>query len=662
MRLPVTLALLLCVGCWSGLLAEPKGPELPARLVEQPPVIDGDLSDAVWATAFHVSGFIRDDVKKPATEDTELWICLDGRRLYAAFRCHDRSPATIQALQTKRNAGLDTDDWVVLMLDPEHAHYVDAAFQFFVNPRGTQSEVIPGGAASQVTWKGDWQAAARITDAGWEAEMAIPLSMLRYPPGQRTFGVFTQRYLQREKERSSWPFLGLDAQREPRLCADLIGLQLPRSRVPLVVMPYALSEYREGEDEPLVSGLDLKYTFPSGALGLLTVNPDFRTIEDEVLSADFTYTERYRSERRPFFTEGGEGVCFPHETVFYSRRIGDVDYGMKWFGVFGPRQAGVLALTSPDAGEVVGTRLTRENPHDSWTMGAISNSGGEGRPRGVAWHAGSRQEWLRPEGNWAYSLRLGGSDTAQSEGMQTYLRARLERPMGGWSYHLTYLNTPQGFQPPLGYVPERGVRSTEFEAERPTHSERGTIQRTSTGYWLSTGPAWDGYRNTLGLGQSLAWRNGRALSASLEAQRRAGLDDYAASAAYGWDSQDLYRQGEVQASAGRKAGGSYFYGSLRQGWKLSPQAYASLALEHLRMTSPLYPADDWQLVGNGGWDFSPERSAHCRLVGTGAGVNLALSYRQEVRRGADLFVILGDPNAEKTQERLAVKMVWPLLY
>jgi hypothetical protein len=40
-----------------------------------------------------------------------------------------------------------------------------------------------------------------------------------------------------------------------------------------------------------------------------------------------------------------------------------------------------------------------------------------------------------------------------------------------------------------------------------------------------------------------------------------------------------------------------------------------------------------------------------------SGSNFCAAYRRELRRGADVFFIIGDPNADKFRARLALKMV-----
>jgi len=56
--------------------------------------------------------------------------------------------------------------------------------------------------------------------------------------------------------------------------------------------------------------------------------------------------------------------------------------------------------------------------------------------------------------------------------------------------------------------------------------------------------------------------------------------------------------------------------------------------------------------------LTPEKTIGGRLVAGDEGTNLYVSYRQAVRRGADVFVVLGDPNADSTVSRISWKIKW----
>jgi len=64
-----------------------------------------------------------------------------------------------------------------------------------------------------------------------------------------------------------------------------------------------------------------------------------------------------------------------------------------------------------------------------------------------------------------------------------------------------------------------------------------------------------------------------------------------------------------------------------------------------------------QIVLTGLYDLSSERSVALRVLQRTSGFNFYAAYRQELRRGADIFIIFGDPNADRFKTRLAVKMV-----
>ena len=55
---------------------------------------------------------------------------------------------------------------------------------------------------------------------------------------------------------------------------------------------------------------------------------------------------------------------------------------------------------------------------------------------------------------------------------------------------------------------------------------------------------------------------------------------------------------------------------------------------------------------SGNYDITCERGYGFRLVAQDDRYNFYASYRQAVRQGMDLFLILGDPNARTTRARL----------
>ena len=69
------------------------------------PVIDGDVSDAVWAKAEVIDEFYQTepDTGQPASERTELRILYDTDNLYIAVYAYDRNPDLIRATTKNRD-------------------------------------------------------------------------------------------------------------------------------------------------------------------------------------------------------------------------------------------------------------------------------------------------------------------------------------------------------------------------------------------------------------------------------------------------------------------------------------------------------------------------------------------------------------------------------
>jgi hypothetical protein len=60
------------------------------------------------------------------------------------------------------------------------------------------------------------------------------------------------------------------------------------------------------------------------------------------------------------------------------------------------------------------------------------------------------------------------------------------------------------------------------------------------------------------------------------------------------------------------------------------------------------------------WEFDELRALSARLVHQDGKVNWYLAYRSAGGVGQDVYVIIGDPNAERFTERIALKWVWAM--
>ena len=196
-------------------MAEYRNRRIPAVHIATPPVIDGDLSDAAWASAAKADTFIDRQRGTFAADQTTAYICYDDRAIYVAFRCTDSQPAAIVARETIRDSRYSnwrgpSEDSVEVVFDFFNSHRWDDLTRFSVNAIGTPSARLGGGRAGKMEWKGEWEGAARRTSFGWTAEMRIPWNILNYPLSQKpeSFGINFYRYQERTKTETCWSDTG----------------------------------------------------------------------------------------------------------------------------------------------------------------------------------------------------------------------------------------------------------------------------------------------------------------------------------------------------------------------------------------------------------------------------------------------------------------------
>lgn len=165
-----------------------------------PPVIDGIVDESEWEGAAVAGDFIQFEPRRgePSEFRTEVLVLYDSTHLYLAYRMWDTEPPAAQL--TRRDANLQTDDAVALLLDSHHDR--QSAYFFMTNPLGTQFDgrVANDGRTTDGTWDAPWVTTASRTDFGWSAEMAIPFTSIQYDAGEdRTWGL----NLLRTRRRSS---------------------------------------------------------------------------------------------------------------------------------------------------------------------------------------------------------------------------------------------------------------------------------------------------------------------------------------------------------------------------------------------------------------------------------------------------------------------------
>jgi hypothetical protein len=342
------------------------GPPLTIRRAPGPITVDGDLNDAGWKDATPITVWyetrVGDNVE-PQVRNV-AWLTYDDQYFYAAFQFDDPTPGGIRAPIGDHDNVNSTTDYGGVIIDTRNDG--KSAQMFLANPNGVQYDAISNDATGEDNSPDFyWDSMGKVTKTGWNLEIRIPFSSLRYSQSSPTFGILLYRNYPRERR---FQFFSARLPRNVNcfICNEskLTGLTGLTSGAHLVVAPYATAEQKaepvpalgsplERGDVQSDGGADVKWN-PSAGLALdATFNPDFSQIEAD--AAQITANERFAlfyPEKRPFFLEGVDLFAAPMQAV-YTRTITSPSAGGRATGRIGSNAYTVLFTHDRGGGSVV---------------------------------------------------------------------------------------------------------------------------------------------------------------------------------------------------------------------------------------------------------------------------------------------------------------------
>ena len=642
---------------WVACAAHAAPPVIEAKEVSAPPVLDGNLDDACWQALPEITGFVDPRTRQLCAHQMAVKLCYDQRNIYVAFHAKHPDPAKIRAFEKKRNSSrIFRDDSVFIGIDSTHAHRANSGFR--VNAIGTQYEELEGGSPTNLTWRGDWRAAARRVPDGYNVEMAIPFSLLRYNKEQDTFGIVLGRNVPEDDVNVQWP--DLDGSWDIARNADWKGLRLPWVRPKPVILAYATGGIGQDSSERVRGGFDIKYPFANDSLGMLSFRPDFSSIEQDAETVDFSYTERRLSDRRPFFQEWDMGTS---TTLFYSRRVPDFDAGTRIVARSGPNVYGIMNATTPGSrsdtliryqGNIGKRSNLRIGLTDHWVPGHRNTVSYFASSRG--WSTGSRVHEA--------SASIYTSDTTGgSQGSLKHVRYNTQGDYNDLQFWVDYGQTDDNFNPELGYCPDVGYRGGYVQVRKPWAFTGRNLSSASITCYVDENDHLDGtpFTKDFFVSGSVGYVDGHGLSAYLDKYSRDQYDDLSQGISAYWNAKRPDMDGEVGVRWGRTAGGRSFYYSMSQAFKLTRDIAIATSFEENRISAPSpYAGTQRLIVGTVNYDLTNEQSIGARFVWRNGSSNIYGILRRQVRRGVDAYLIYGDPNADTTQGGLAFKLVYPM--
>lgn len=629
-----------------------------------PPKIDGYLDDVCWKTATHAAGFFRLGGTAPIdpANQTEAWLCADKTHLYIAFHCLDSHPELIHASQIQRGGNIGEDDFVGVDIDSQNNHHGTSTFR--VTVRGTQAEYLEGGTADNITWAGDWKAATARTKDGWTAEMSIPFALLRYPKGATAFGLDLSRKLAREPSSENWPYLPPDGNNNEALYMhEFTGIHPPFFAPHPIFLPYTLFTGGTGNSGRV--GMDIKYPLSTTLTGVATIHPDFATIEQDVTGINFSYTEKLLSDRRPFFAEGSGFL--PYQDLFYSRRIGALDGGLKIVGKQNGTSLGLLATDTTGTGAENAAILALTHDLGLFSRATLNYVSDivPGQPSNQVAKIEGVYGWRVGHDQWGITANHTPSwQGGRQMDSKDYFNFNTTALPGKPSFYTDYQDIGPNFVSNLGFIPDVDLRGPSFSVDQFNQFDKSRLRLydvtfAANSYQHHTGGFFEKDFNGNAYLES---REGFSLDLNIDQSQRDDFRDHANQASFGWGKRTLYQRGSISDTVGRQASQPYNFLTFSQSVLVSRPFSLQLNYSRLRLGD----THSTQTILTGNYLLSSERSLGARIVnqagddqGTGLGTDIYFSFGQHVRSGSDLYLLFGDPNSPKTRGKITLKIIRP---
>jgi Domain of unknown function (DUF5916) len=449
--------------------------------------IDGILNEPAWRDADQTDAFAQADPREgePPTLRTVVQVVTDRDALVIGIVCEDPVPSGVVSFSVRRDANLDAEDHVAVVVGP----FMDgrSGYVFSVNPTGARYDglINPGREGANSDWDGVWEAATARNASGWTVEIRIPIRTINFRPGLREWHFNVERRVQRLLEVDRWAFPTRQNEVTQTTRAGLLT-NLPEFALGLGLMVRPALTTGGGRPAPGASldgdfqpSVDITQRIGGNVVASFTANTDFAETEVDTRRTNLTRFPLFFPEKRTFFLEGTDLFQFgplPNEDTlaFHSRRIGLVGghevplvAGGKVNGRIGNTSFGGLVVRTNDQPGVVSTGATmgvarvKQNLGEQSSVGMIATVG-DPLGRSNSWLTGADFTYgtsrLRGDKNFfasAWAMMTGRDDLGSDS---TAHGVKIDYPNDHWDFNFFYKRVGLDFDPSLGFVQRSGVR------------------------------------------------------------------------------------------------------------------------------------------------------------------------------------------------------------
>jgi hypothetical protein len=498
--------------------------------------LDGRLDEPAWRAADSIVNLVTIEPEEggaPAGQTT-VKVLVNPTEIIVGVLCRDTNPAGIVSFSKARDADLEQEDHVLIVLDP----FQDgrSGYVFAVNPSGARFDGLVSEQGEEVNsaWDAVWEAKTSRGDGGWSAEIRLPIKSLSFKKGLTGWGFNVQRRVQRLQETSRWSGASRDHEiyqtSQAGLLTDLpdfdfgFGLSVRPAAVGSSNRPSPVSPRDQTGDV----SVDVTQKLGPNLVASLTVNTDFAETEVDARQTNLTRFDIEFPEKRSFFLEGsdifefGLGLDEASLLPFFSRQIGLVDpaegesekipiiAGTKLNGRVGNTNLGTLvmrtdALSSAGVpGTTMGALRLKQNVLGESSVGVIATVGdplGRTGSRMAGVDATYRTSEFLGDKNLLVGVWGLRNDRDDLQGDKNAYGFRIDYPNDLVGMSLTSITIGDAVQPSIGFAPRTGVRLWEGALDynpRPSGGQvRQMFHELGVALFTDLSNRWESYEVTI---------------------------------------------------------------------------------------------------------------------------------------------------------------------
>ena len=289
--------------------------------------IDGVLDEEEWSQAREWTKYYESmpfSLAEPKHFQKVL-ILEDEKGMYFGF-INLQSKDSIRANKHERDDEMANADKCGLAIDFDGDGLT--AYGFTVSAGGSINDGIYRNENDvNYDWDADWDSATSINNDGWTAEMFIPWSIapMKTQIGEKRKVKLSFWRMVAEEWRVNTSIKGNPRQEKfMSLFHEMDFNNYSVSKIDF--FPYVnVTNDRVLEETQTKAGAEIFWKIDSGKQLNVALNPDFGQVESDELVVNFTSSETFYSDKRPFFSENHSLFAVRGYTFFYvinTRRIG----------------------------------------------------------------------------------------------------------------------------------------------------------------------------------------------------------------------------------------------------------------------------------------------------------------------------------------------------